>query len=159
MHHLTWGSLLAVFGVSGVVAWGLGSLADNAGITPLSVPLTAPLACIVVGAVTLWLAFAVRQYLAGKRPSLDPLRAARTVVLAQASAYTGAMLGGAFLGYGLSIAADWGHEPRREAAIAAGIAAVGALALLVCGWIAERWCRIDPPERDGAATAGGTLAT
>jgi hypothetical protein len=159
MHHLTWGSVLAVFGVSGVVTWGLGMLADNGGVTPLSIPLSAPLACVVVGAITLWLAFAVRQYLSGKRPSLDPLRAARTVVLAQASAYTGAMLAGAFLGYGLAIAADWSHEPRREAAIAAGVAALGALVLLACGWIAERWCRVDPPERDGAAAAGGTLAT
>ena len=159
MHHLTWGSVLLVFGVSGVVTWGLASLADAAGFTPVYVPLTAPIACLVVGVIALWLANAVRQYLAGKRPSLDPLRAARTVILAQASAYTGAMLAGAFLGYGISIAAEWGHEPRREAAIAAGIAALGALGLLVCGWVAERWCRVDPPERDGAAAAGGTLAT
>jgi hypothetical protein len=159
MHHLTWGSVVAVFGISGVLAWALASLADNVGVTPLHVPLTAPLACLVVGIITLWLAFAVRQYLAGKRPSLDPLRAARTVILAQASAYTGAMLAGGFLGYGIAIAAQWSHEPRREAAIAAGIAALGAGVLLACGWLAERWCRIDPPERDGAAAAGGTLAT
>jgi hypothetical protein len=159
MHHLTWGSVLAVFGVSAVVAWGLATLATKGGISPLHVPFTAPLACVVVGVITLSLANSVRQYLAGKRPGLDPLRAARTVILAQASAYTGAMLGGAFLGYAISIAADWAHEPRRDAAIAAGIAALGGVALLVCGWIAERWCRVDPPERDGAATAGGTLAT
>jgi hypothetical protein len=159
MHHLTWGSVLVVFGVSGVVTWGLATLADSAGISPLHVPLTAPLACVVVGGITLWLAHAVREYLAGKRPGLDPLRAARTVVLAQASAYTGAMLAGAFVGYAIAIAADWAHEPRREAAIAAAIAALGAVGLLACGWIAERWCRIDPPGSDGPATAGGTLAT
>lgn len=159
MHHLTWGSVLTVFGVSGVLAWVLAPLADSRGVSPVHVPLTAPLACLVLGAIALWLAHAVKQYLAGKRPQLDPLKAARTVVFAQASAYTGAVLGGAFMGYAIALAANWGHEPRREAAIAAGIAALGAIVLLVCGWVAERWCRIDPPEADGAAPAGGTLAT
>ncbi len=159
MHHLTWGSVLTVFGVSGVLAWGLGPLAGGGGSSPLHIPLTAPIACVALGLVSLWLAYAVKQYLAGRRPALDPIRAARTVVLAQAAAYTGALLGGAFLGYAISVAADWGHLPRREAAIAAGIAALGAIVLLVCGWVAERWCRIDPPEADEAAAAGGTLAT
>lgn len=159
MHHLTWGSVLAVFGTSGVVTWLGATLSQRSGIAPLQVPFTVVVVCVLVGAVTLWLAWAVRQYLAGKRPQLDPLRAARTVVLAQASAYTGAMLAGAFVGYGIAIAANWDHVPRRELAIDAGIAALGALVLLACGWIAERWCRIDPPKRDSASVPGGTLAT
>lgn len=159
MHHLTWRSVLAVLGISGVVTWLGGTLAQRMGIAPLQVPFTVAAVCVIVGVVTLWLAWAVRQYLAGKRPALDPLRAARTVVLAQASAYTGAMLAGAFLGYAIAIAANWEHVPRRELAIDAGIAALGALVLLGCGWVAERWCRIDPPERDSGSVSGGTLAT
>ncbi len=116
---------------------------------------------MAAGAVVLWLAWGVRQYVAGKRPGLDPLKAARTVVLAQASAYTGALLGGAFVGYAISMASYWDHEPRRQVILAAAIAALGALALLGAGWVGERWCRVDREggDGDGAPAPGGTLAT
>ena len=45
----------------------------------------------------------VRQYLQGKRPDLDALRAARTVVLAKASCYTGALLAGWYGGHVLAL--------------------------------------------------------
>ena len=158
MTYLNWRPLTALAVGAGAVVWMVSMLAERAGISPVHVPWTVAAVCIVVGIVTLWMAWSVRQYVAGKRPGLDPLRAARTVVLAQASAYTGAMLGGAFAGYAVSIASDWSHQPRREAAIAAAIAAVGALVLLACGVVAERWCRIDPPSSDTATAPGGTLA-
>ena len=158
MTYLNW-KPLAVLGLgAAALVWTVAMLGERAGISPVRVPWTVAAVCIIVGIVTLWLAWAVRQYLAGKRPGLDPLRAARTVVLAQASAYTGAMLGGAFLGYAIAMAANWSHLPRRELAIAAAIAAIGAFVLLACGVVAERWCRIDPPTRDAATAAGGTLA-
>ena len=158
MTYLNWRPLTVLCLGAGALVWVAAMLAERAGISPVHIPWTVAGVCIVVGIVTLWMAWAVRQYLAGKRPGLDPLRAARTVVLAQAAAYTGAMLGGAFLGYAIALAANWSHQPRRELAIAAAIAALGAFVLLACGVVAERWCRIDPPTRDAAATPGGTLA-
>lgn len=151
--------MLLVFLGTAVVVWLLGLLGSRTGLNPVSVPWTTAVVCVAVGAVVLWLAWGVRQYVAGKRPNLDPLKAARTVVLAQASAYTGAMLGGGFVGYAIAMSANWDHEPRREVVIAAGIAALGALLLLGAGWLAERWCRVDPEDGDGPAAPGGTLAT
>lgn len=159
MHHLTWKSVLVAFLSAGVLAWVVGILGSRTGVDPVSVPWTTGAVCVAVGAVVLWLAWAVRQFVAGKRPGLDPIKAARTVVLAQASAYTGALLGGGFVGYAISMAAYWDHEPRRQVVIAAVVSAIGALILMGAGWLAERWCRVDREDGDGAAAPGGTLAT
>ena len=85
-------------------------------------------------------------------------------MLAQASAYAGAVLAGIYGGFGLVLLRDWSHEPRREAAIAAGLAALGGLIMLASGAVAEWWCRITDPGNDdkaheGREPVGGTLAT
>lgn len=159
MHHLTLRSLTLTVVVSGAVAWALASLTRSSGTSPIRVPWTTPLVGLVLAALVLWLAYPIKQYLAGKRPGIDALRAARTVVFAQAAAYTGAVMLGAFGGYALVMAADWGHEPRRAVAISAVVAAASGLILAIAGWIAERWCRIDPKDESEATAAGGTLAT
>jgi cation transporter-like permease len=156
---LTWKSILLVFVGAGALTWLAAVLGSRTGFDPVSVPWTTAVVCVVVSVVVLWLAWGVRQYVAGKRPDLDPIKAARTVVLAQASAYTGAMLAGGFVGYAIAMAAYWDHEPRREVVVAAGIAAVGALVLMGAGWLGERWCKVDPEDSDGPAAPGGTLAT
>ena len=51
---------------------------------------------IVLGGVVLWAGWTVRQFKAGKRAALDPTRAMRTAMLAQACAYAGALLAGAY---------------------------------------------------------------
>ena len=78
-------------------------------------------------------------------------------MLAQASAYAGALLGGMYGGYGLVLLRDWSHAPRREAAIAAGLAALGGLVMLVAGVVAEWWCRIGRRRGRRAATRAARL--
>jgi len=159
MQRLSWRVLLAVAVVTAVAAGGGWLTLDRAGATPLRVPWTTGAVCLVVAAVTWWQGRVVRQYLAGKRPGLDPFRAARTVVLAQASAYGGAVLAGLLGGYAVALAAHWSHAPRREVAILAAVSALCAVVLWVVGVVVERWCRVDPPQGDGTQAAGGTLAT
>ncbi|SEJ39456.1 DUF3180 domain-containing protein [Demequina mangrovi] len=146
--------LLAV--VMGVVAWAVARMAVTSGSSPLSVPWTVLAVAAVVGVAVLWLGWTVRQYRKGRNPALSGLRAARTAVFAQACSYTGAIIAGAFAGYGLAIALEWSHAPRREVAISAFIAALGGLVLTVAGLVAEHWCK-DGGDQDenkgGSATA------
>ncbi|WP_159450143.1 DUF3180 domain-containing protein [Demequina sp. NBRC 110056] len=141
MQHLTWQRLAAVGLAALALAWILTDQIERGGATPLAVPWTFDVVCVAAGVLALWLGWQVRQYLAGKKPELDGLRAARTVVYAQASAYVGAIIAGACGGYALGLLDGWSHGPRREVIISALIAAACALAMMVAGIIAERWCR------------------
>ncbi|NTV40280.1 MAG: DUF3180 domain-containing protein, partial [Demequinaceae bacterium] len=105
-------------------------------------PWTTLIVGVALGGVALAMAWPIRQLKRGKRGRVDPTRAVRTAMLAQASAYAGALLGGMYGGFALVLIHDWSHAPRREAAIAAGLAALGGLIMLAAGVVAEWWCRI-----------------
>lgn len=148
MRPLNWRTLAATGVAGALLAW-LGAFASmESGATPVRVPWTTLLVGVLLGGATLWAGWTVRQYKAGKRPGLEGVRAARIAVATQACAYAGVLLLGAYGAYALVLARDWGHLPRREAAIAAGLAALGGLVMGVAGVIAERWCRIGPDDDD-----------
>lgn len=148
MSYLTWQRLTLV----GVSTLGLGWLVTRAmvgaGATPASVPWTVHVVAVAAAAVALWLGWQVRAYLKGNKPDLDGLRAARTAVYAQACAYVGAILIGAYGGYAIGLADMWGHDPRREVIVSALLASASALVLLTAGVIAENWCRNDRGSND-----------
>ena len=73
------------------------------GALPPNVPWLVVVVELGIAAVVFVLGWQVRQYLQGKRPDLDALRAARTVVLAKASCYTGALLAGWYGGHVLTL--------------------------------------------------------
>jgi hypothetical protein len=153
MTPLTWQRLALAAGVSGAATWLVSQLVVGRGATPVPVPWTVTAVSLVAAAASLGSAWEVREFVHGKRPGLPALKAARIAVLAQASAFTGALVAGACGGYAVTLALDWGHAPRREVAIGALIAALGGVVLMVAGWIAERWCRVDPPSGDDDAHA------
>ncbi|MDM7830438.1 DUF3180 domain-containing protein [Cellulomonas edaphi] len=141
-----WTTLVAVaLGVGAVTWWLLESLRDRGTTIPEVSWLVGPVELLIAG-VVLSMGWAVRQFLRGKRPTLNPIRAARTAVLAKACAYTGAMLVG---WYGGQLAVRLGaldmpaSAPR---AWAAGLATAGALAMAVVGLVAEGFCRVPPAE-------------
>src|SRR5690606_11470201 len=98
----------------------------------------------------------VRQYRAGKRPGLDPLVAARTVVLATASAYTGSLLAGWYGAHVVLVLGDLAIEGRRAVAVSGGFALLAAVALVVAGLVVERWCEIRADEDDDDPGAAGS---
>ena len=108
---------------------------------------------VVIAAVVLAMGWSVRQYLKGNKPDLDPIRAARTAVLAKASCYTGAVLAGWYGAQVLAVLGDLDVASQRARAVAAGAATVGALVMAAVGLVVEWFCRIPPPE-DGAADSG-----
>jgi len=152
MDHLSWQRLALIAGVTLTLGWLITRVALGDGYTPTAVPWTVPTICLVGGLLALVFAWPVRQYQHGKRPNLDGLRAARAAVFAQACAYAGALMASGLAGYALGVAGTWEHGPRRDVAISALLAALGGLALLVCGAVAERWCRTKPPEEPNASS-------
>ncbi|WP_062213417.1 DUF3180 domain-containing protein [Demequina oxidasica] len=151
MTHLTWRRLVLVLLVAGAAGWIVTRIAVSRGSTPLSVPWTVAVVCVIVAGASLALAWAVRQYKRGNRPDLSGIRAARTVAFAQASAYAGAAVAGVYGGYAIALLDFWEHAPRRETAISALIAMLGGLILLGAGVVAEHWCKTDRHNDDSGS--------
>ncbi|PZR51597.1 DUF3180 domain-containing protein [Xylanimonas oleitrophica] len=122
------------------------------------VPWVEHVALLGLAAVIFWMGWAVRAYQRGDRPDLDPLRAARTFVLAKAAALTGAILLGRYLASVLDVVGDLEVASQRERAVAAGVAALCAVVLSVVGLVVEKFCEIPPPDDDaqgGGGNGGG----
>lgn len=102
-----------------------------------------------IAAVVLWFGYAVRSYQRGRKADLSPLRAARTLALAQAAALTGAALGGFYLGQAIALLPDRDLQAVHGLLWRFGIGILAGLGLVVSGMIAQNWCRI-PPRDDTA---------
>lgn len=103
----------------------------------------------VLGGLVLGFARPVRAHV--RRTSgraLDPIRAARTVVLAQAAALTGSAVFGWYVGQLVNLLRDWDLVANRPSTWRVGIALVAALVLVVAGLLAQAWCRVPPQEPD-----------
>lgn len=147
MARITWRRVILTAAVVAMLGWIVAVLMVRGGASPAPVPWTVPPVLVAAGALALRLGWRVKQFRDGKRPNLDPLQAARTAMFAQASAYCGAAVAGAYLGYAAALFPDWAHAPRRAIIIAAAVAAAAAIALCAAGWIAERWCAADGADR------------
>ncbi|MFF1530530.1 DUF3180 domain-containing protein [Cellulomonas sp. NPDC058312] len=126
--------------------WLLVRVLGSRGLTLPQVPWPMVAVLVLIAAVVLGMGWSVRQYLRGKHPTLDPVRAARTVVLAKASCYTGALLAGWYAAQVLDVVGDLAIEAQRDRAGSAGLAVVGALLLAATGLVVEWMCRVPPPE-------------
>ena len=159
MRRTPWPRLLLIAGLSTGFSFGAFRIAESRGAALLPVPLLSSLVVLLIAAVVLTLGWAVRQYTKGKLPGLDPLLAARSVVLATASAYTGALLSGWYAGQVLLVLGDLGIESRRDLAVSAGAALVGTILLAVVGLVVERWCEVLPRDDDDVGGPGASAAT
>lgn len=151
MQRTRWQTLAIVaFGVGALTWLGFAVVAGRGGLPP-QVPWLVVAVELLIAVIVFSLGWAVRQYLRGKRPDLDPIRAARTAVLAKASCYTGALLAGWYGGQTVALLTDLGTHGNGSRAIAAGIATAGAVVLAVTGLVVEWFCRVPPPEDDEKA--------
>lgn len=113
-------------------------------------PWLAGLLLVVTAGLVLWLARPVRRYLEGRATvPLDPIQAARTVVLAQAAALTGAAAAGWFLGQLGVLIGDLALVANQERVLPFVLLFLASLALAVAGMVAQQWCRIEPPDEPG----------
>lgn len=159
MRLTRWSGLLLVAAVTGVGAYAVLRALDSRGTDVPQVSAVVWLVLALLAAVVLALGWNVRQHTHGKRRGLDPLVAARTVVLAKAACYTGALLTGWYGAQVAVFAFDLANEPRRDRALAAAVATLCALLLAVAGLIAERFCQVPPPGDDDRDAGGGSAPT
>ena len=146
MRRTAWQRLLAAAAGSTVLTYAILRIAESRGVALLPPPVVSVLVVLLIAGVVLAMGWAVRQYAQGNRPNLDPLVAARTVVLATAAAWTGALLTGWYAGQVLVVVGDLEIAARRDVAEAAGAALVGTVLLAVVGLVVERWCEVKPPD-------------
>ncbi len=148
MRRTSVGTLALVTGVVAVAGAAVLRLLESRGIYLPAVAWVEDVAILVLAAGIFWAGWAVRAYQRGDRPDLDPLRAARTFVLAKAGALTGALLAGRYLATVLVVLGQLEIEARRDQAVAAGIGALCAVVLAVVGLVVEKFCEL-PPTDDG----------
>lgn len=163
MNRTRWQNLLLVTVVTGLLAWLLLRALEGQGVALPPVPWLVAAVLVVIAVIVFRMGWAVRQFLRGKRPNLDPIRAARTAVLAKASSYTGSLLAGWYAAQVLLVVGDLDVASRRARAISAGLAVAGAILLAGVGLIVERFCRVPPPpdgqiERSGRDSADPAAA-
>ncbi|MFC7595572.1 DUF3180 domain-containing protein [Terrabacter sp. GCM10028922] len=79
-------------------------------------------------------------------PAITPLRAARTLVLGQAGALTGAVLVGWYLANVLVLLPDADVDSQRARIWPFVLHAVVALLLSVAGMAVQTWCRLRPRD-------------
>lgn len=141
--------LVSIAAVVGVVAWTALRLLEARGGVPLSVPWTATAGMVVIAVAVLAAGWPVRRWTRGDRTRrLDALRAARTLVLARASAYSGSALVGFYGAQAVLVLPDLAIEPRRDRLVLALAAVLGAAVMVVAGLVVERWCRLPPDDTE-----------
>ena len=148
---LRWSQVTAVALAVGLLSWVGWRFYLNAGhllgpVSWVSAVLLVAMAVLVVSA-----GLPVRRFLRGEaRKTLNPLRAARTLVLAQAAALTGA---GVLGWYGAQVAhvlADLDLPDYHSLLWRLLGACAGALALTVAGMATQRMCRVEPREDEAS---------
>lgn len=110
----------------------------------LAISLLVLIAGLVVSAT-----WPIRSYLRGKsaRP-LDPLRATRALIIAQAATLAGSGAFGWYFGQTLACLSDLGLTAVRGRMPGLVVALLAAALLTGCGLWAQAMCRVDPPDDD-----------
>ncbi|MCD0482477.1 DUF3180 domain-containing protein [Streptacidiphilus sp. ASG 303] len=138
--------------VSGVLSWAGAKLWDSLGELP-GVPAAAPVVLAVVAVVLLAAAISIRARLRAQRDrepdarGVDPLSAARAVVLGQASALVAALAVGVYGGTGVFLLSLLDQPARRTQAVTAGLAVLAGVAVVVAALWLQQICRL-PDDND-----------
>jgi hypothetical protein len=135
--------------VTAAVSWFALDLWTRQGGRLLPLPWFAAVAIAVVAALVLVLGWEVRRSVRGQRRTpIDPLFAARVVVLSKAAVFGGAVLAGWYGAQILVVLAN-ASGLRRDRLLVAGATALAAVVLAVAGFVAQRWCRLPDDDESG----------
>lgn len=139
-------AVVAAWAVAGLaLGWLLHPLSERLGRTPPLVTWAQPLALVLVAAILGATAHATWRSVHVHRERLPPHQAVNRLVLARACAFVAALVGGGYLGYGLSwIGSE--AELADDRLLRSVVAALAGLAAVVMALLLERACRIRPPE-------------
>lgn len=140
--------------VFGALGWLINWWATRNGYPTPSLPLSSLLTIAAVVAVTLIFGFRVKRWRAGNRKrALDPILAARTVVLAQATAYAGALTTGWHIGILADQLSLVGVRSNLGPVWGSLALMVGGIVMIGTGLIVESFCRLPPDDEAGSGTA------
>lgn len=151
----SWLTVMTV--VAALAGWILNLLATRYGFPAPALQLGSLLTMVFIVAFTLALGLKVRAWRNGKRDRpLDPIVAARTLILAQACAYTGALM----FGWHLGILLDQ-LTLVQVRGITGGIwgslaTIAGGAAMIVIGLLVERFCTLPPDDDASTKDTDGT---
>jgi hypothetical protein len=112
---------------------------------------------VLVAVVVVALALPVRRSTRGaRRAPVDPFFATRVVVLAKATAITGALLTGAATGLLIDLLARAGTA-TGDTFLRVVLTLAGSGALVVAGLVAEWMCTVPPVDPDDESGPGGSV--
>lgn len=141
--------LVLVAVVVGLVGVAANALAMRGSAPTPVLPVSALGSMAVIAIVTLVLGIRVFRWRTGHRSRmLDPIFAARTLVLAHACAYAGAVLlgwHGGVIADQVPLLASRAGTPAVETAL---LMIGGGVVMVAIGFIVERFCRIPPEDGD-----------
>jgi len=102
-------------------------------------------------------ALPIRRFLRGqaKKP-LNPLRAMRTLVLAQAAALTGALVAGWYLAQVLVLWPDLDIGSVRAVALRLAASVAAGVLLAMAGLLAQAMCRVDEVDKGDKGNSGNS---
>ena len=148
-HEIRVQTLVLVAAAAGLVSFGVFVLITRSGELVPRPPVLAGVLLVVMAGLVLWLARPVRRYLQGRATTpLDPVQAARTVVLAQAAALTGSAATGWYAGQLAVVLTDLSLVANRSRILPLSLLLVAGVVLATAGLVAQRWCRVDPRDED-----------
>ena len=155
--------LIVITLVTGLLSWGGSRLWNSLGTLP-GVPTAAPIVLAIIAVVLVAAAVSLRSRLRAQRErapgakGVDPLSAARAVVLGQASALVAALVTGVYGGMGVFLSSMWDSVPGRHGqVVTAGLAVAAGIAVMAAGlWIQHILRLPDDPDNTRTAPSSST---
>ncbi|WP_034089020.1 DUF3180 domain-containing protein [Streptacidiphilus albus] len=150
--------LVGITLVTGLLCWGGTRLWNSLGTVP-GVPTAAPIVLAIIAVVLAATAVSLRARLRAQRErvpdakGVDPLGAARAVVLGQASALVAALVTGVYGGLGVFLGSQWDSVPGRHGqVVTAGLAVLAGIGVMAAGLWLQHICRL-PEDPDQVSPA------
>jgi uncharacterized protein DUF3180 len=166
--------LIVTTAVTVVLAYTVLRLWDHFGASIPPVPLSAPITLAVLAVAVFGVALGLRARLNAYRKArariargeprdpnerlvkpIDPLQAARALVLAKASGLVGAVFGGIYGGYGLFVLGKLEIPADRAQALRCLFAFIAGVALVAAALYLERILKVPPEQPAERAVASG----
>lgn len=144
MNRLKLRTLIWCMLLGGVLGWVTLRLLTAAGRFSPVLDYTALFSLGAVCAVILFLGIRVKRSTLG-RSHIDPIAAARTLVLAQAAAYAGALITGWHLAPLITLVFVSGPSPTLTRAL---VLAGSGILMMIIGYIVQHLCKLPPEDTD-----------
>ncbi|MGW6913541.1 DUF3180 domain-containing protein [Kitasatospora sp. NPDC054939] len=150
--------LIGITAVTTALSWAAAKLWASLDTVP-AVPAAAPLVLAAVAVILLATAISLRSRLKAareRRPDakrVDPLSAARAVVLGQASALVSAVVTGIYAGAGIYLLGELDVPARQDQAVTAGFAVLAGAGVIAAALWLQHVCKLPENHDDPAGPA------